>query len=154
MRWEQGHRAIDLLLAKGHLERVAPNRQHADRLLAQARNHVEAAKAIAGQDAVGAFQLLYDGARKSMCAILENQGLRATSRGGHVVVGEAVIAQLDPPLGDVFRPFSRMRRRRNEAEYPRADAPEIQESDVLADITKVLAITDAAAEVLDEMGPY
>ncbi|MFF2817764.1 hypothetical protein ACFVT9_19825 [Kitasatospora cineracea] len=105
-------------------------------------------------DAVGAYQLLYDAARKALVAILENQGLRPTSRGGHIAVLEAVGAQLDPPLGATLRPFDRMRRRRNQAEYADLDSPEIETQDVANDAPKVKAIIGLAERVLDEMSPF
>jgi hypothetical protein len=116
MRWQQGRDALDGMVARGELERVPASRQHADVLLGQARQHLNSGRAIAGGDPVGGYQLLYDAARKALAAVLENQGLRGTSRGGHIAVRDAVSAQLDPPLGTVLRPFDRLRRRRNQAE--------------------------------------
>ncbi|SFJ77336.1 hypothetical protein SAMN05216275_11274 [Streptosporangium canum] len=105
-------------------------------------------------DPIGAYQLLYDAARKALCAVLENQGLRASSRGGHIAVYEAVGAQLDPPLGQSLRPFDRMRRRRNEAEYPRLGSPRFSADDVRADMAKVEAIVEIATKVIDQMQPF
>jgi hypothetical protein len=113
------------MLRNGRLERVRPNRDHADHLIAQARQHLEG-----------------------------TQGLRVTSRGGHVAVLEAVAAQLDPPLGPVINPFDRMRRRRNQAEYPSADAPVLTAAEVANDLPKVVQIVAAAADALDQMGPF
>ncbi|MFE9421519.1 hypothetical protein ACFYNO_01000 [Kitasatospora sp. NPDC006697] len=110
--------------------------------------------AVEGIDAVGAYQLLYDAARKALVAVLENQGLRPTSRGGHIAVLEAVSAQLDPPLGATLRPFDRMRRRRNQAEYADLEAPRIEAQDVTNDVPKVQAIIELAQRVLDEMSPF
>ena len=98
--------------------------------------------------------MLYDAARKALCSVLENQGLRATSRGGHIAVYEAVNAQLDPPLGKTLRSFDRMRRRRNEAEYPRLGSPRFSADDVRADIPKVEAILEIAGKVIDSMRPF
>lgn len=89
------------MLGARELERVTPSAEHAAKLIAQARRHAESAERIAEHDPAGAFQLLYDAARKALVAILENQGLRPTSRGGHIAVLEAVSAQLDPPMGQV-----------------------------------------------------
>jgi hypothetical protein len=47
-------------------------------------------------------------------ALLAQQGLRATTNGGHYAVERAIRAQ----FGDGFRPFGTLRRRRNELEYP------------------------------------
>src|ERR1700722_9797458 len=135
MTWKQGRETIQGMIKNGRVERVPPSREHADKLLAQARAHLHLATSGAAPDIdpVGAYQLVYDAARKALAAILENQGLRATSRGGHIAVLGALKAQLDPPMGAVLRPFDRMRRMRNEAEYPREDKPSVTAADVLRD---------------------
>ncbi|WP_433209381.1 hypothetical protein ACQP00_45055 [Dactylosporangium sp. CS-047395] len=153
MRWQQGREVLDDMIARGELERVPASRAHADHLLTQARRHLTSAGAIAAADPAGAYQLLYDAARKALAAILENQGVRATSRGGHIAVRDAVTAQLDPPLGGVLRPFDRLRRRRNQVEYPSAAAPTISAEEVQRDVPKVEQILDVAAQVLDRMSP-
>ena len=154
MRWEQGRTVIDALLDTRDLERVPPSAGHAAELIGQARKHVASAQRIADDDPAGAFQLLYDAARKALCAILENQGLRPTSRGGHIAVLEAVSAQLDPPMGRVLRPFDRLRRQRNNAEYPRQDTPTLTTDDVTRDIPKIEDMVDLAVRVIDQMSPY
>ena len=148
MRWDQGREAVDALIAKNEIEQVQPGRATADRLLDEARAHLKSAAQIADSDAAGA----YASARKALAAVLENEGLRATSRGGHIAVFEAVRAQLDPPLGGTLVPFDRMRRRRNAIEY----SPEgsVVADDVREDAVKVQAIVDTAAQVLDQMSPY
>lgn len=153
MKWQQGRDALDGMIARGELEQVPASREHAELLLAQAQRHLDSARTIAGTDPAGAYQLLY-AARKALAAVLENEGLRATSRGGHIAVREAVSAQLDPPLGGIFRPFDRLRRRRNQAEYPSADEPGFVADDVDRDLPKVREIVEAAAKVLDQMSPY
>jgi hypothetical protein len=142
------------MLERHEVERVPPSREHADKLLAQAHDHLGSAELVATTDAVGAYQMLYDAARKALCAILENEGLRATSRGGHIAVFEAITAQLDPPLGQVLRPFDRMRRRRNDAEYPSRHSPGIGADDALREVPKVQGILDLAARVIDQMSPF
>jgi hypothetical protein len=154
MRWQQGRHTVDGMLARGELEQVPADREHADLLLAQAHQHLRSAEAIAPFDPVGAYQLLYDAARKALNAVLENEGLRATSRGGHIAVLDAVSAQLDPPLGPILRPFDRLRRRRNQAEYPASGQPGFDSDDVARDLPKVREIVATAAKVLDQMSPY
>ncbi|MFI1523257.1 hypothetical protein [Kitasatospora cineracea] len=154
MKWQQGRAAIEGMLARKELERVPASREQADNFLSQASNHLKAAEAVVSFDAIGAYQLLYDGARKALVAILENQGLRPTSRGGHIAVLEAVGAQLDPPLGTTLRPFDRMRRRRNQAEYADLNSPAFEAEDVANDVPKVRAIIELAERVLDEMSPF
>ena len=123
MRWEQGRATIEQMLADGELQRVPASRQQAERLLAQARHHLHSATKVQAEDPAGGYALAYDAARKALAAVLENQGLRPTSRGGHLAIAEAVRAQLDPPMGAILRRFNRMRVRRNQAEYPPGDTP-------------------------------
>jgi uncharacterized protein (DUF3084 family) len=46
MRWNQGHAEIDRLLADRELQRVPPNREHADQLFAQARKDLASAELL------------------------------------------------------------------------------------------------------------
>jgi hypothetical protein len=154
MRWHQGRSTVELMITKAEIERVTADRVHADHLLAQAERHLRSAEAIADLDPTGAFQLPYDAARKALCAVLENQGLRTTSRGGHIAVLEAVSAQLDPPLGAVLRPFDRLRRRRNQAEYPAGEVPAVTAGEIADNLPKVRGIVRLAAKVLPEMSPF
>jgi hypothetical protein len=153
VRWQQGRETLDGMVGRGELERVPASREHADLLLSQARRHLASAKTIAGSDPAGAYQLLYDAARKALAAVLENQGVRATSRGGHIAVRDALSAQLDPPLGGVLRPFDRLRRRRNQVEYPSSSVPVVGADEVERDLPKVAQIIDLADRVLGEMSP-
>jgi hypothetical protein len=154
MRWEQGRATIEQMLADGELQQVPASRQQADRLLAQARHHLDSADKVRAEDPAGGYALAYDAARKALAAVLENQGLRPTSRGGHLAIAEAVRAQLDPPMGPILRRFNRMRVRRNQAEYPPADAPELTSDDVAEDESKAEQIIDLASRLLDEMSPF
>ena len=106
------------------------------------------------EDPPGGYALAYDGARKALTAILENEGLRPTTRGGHLAVFEAVRAQLDPPMGRVIRQFNRMRVRRHDAEYPPTDSPEITPTDVREDQATAEGLIEIATRLLDEMSPF
>jgi hypothetical protein len=154
MRREQGRATIEQMLADGELQRVPASRQQAERLLAQARHHLHSATKVQAEDPAGGYALAYDAARKALAAVLENQGLRPTSRGGHLAIAEAVRAQLDPPMGAILRRFNRMRVRRNQAEYPPGDTPELTPDDVAEDEGKAEQIVDLAARLLDEMSPF
>jgi hypothetical protein len=86
MKWDQGRATIERMLADGELQRVPPSREQADYLLAQARSHAHSAATVCEDDPEGGYALAYDAARKALAAIRENQGLRATSRGGHIAI--------------------------------------------------------------------
>ena len=154
MRWNQGRTVIERMLAHGELQRVPASRSQADRLLRQAREHLDSAMDICQRDAAGGYAMAYDAARKALTAVLENQGLRPTTRGGHLAVFHAVRAQLDPPMGKVVMPFDRMRRRRNDVEYPPTDAPEIAADDVRDEVPKVEAIVQLSERIVDQMSPF
>jgi len=154
MKWDQGRTVIERMLADQQLQQVPASREQADRLIAQARTHLASAGDIQAADPLGGYALIYDAARKALTAVLENQGLRPTTRGGHLAAYDAVRAQLDPPLGKTVRPFDRMRRQRNEAECPPSNAPALTATDVREDIPKAAAIIDLAERVLDQMSPF
>lgn len=154
MRWDQGRDQILQSLSERELQEVHPSRDHADRLIQQAHQHLNSARSLTESDPEGAYALLYDAARKALAAILENQGLRATSKGGHIATFRAVRAQLDPPMGKTLLPFDRMRRKRHETEYPPTDSPRVTSEEVADDIVKSAEIVELIQRMLDEMSPF
>ena len=154
MRWEQGRAVIDAMLAAGEFQQVPPSREHADRLLNQAAIDLVTAREVATTNPSGAYTLVYDAARKALVALLENEGLRPTSRAGHHGTYLVVQAQLDPPLSKVLRPFERMRRRRNEIEYPDFVQAPLTADDVEEDASAADGIIGLVKRVYDEMSPY
>ena len=50
--------------------------------------------------------------------------------------------------------IDRMRRQRNDAEYPRVDTPELVPDDIRDDLPKISAIVEIAERVLDNMSVY
>jgi hypothetical protein len=77
---------------------------------------VESARRTAAADPEAAYVLAYDAARKSGTALLAHQGLRPTTAGGHIAVVDAMRAQFPGVPG--LASLDRLRRRRNQAEYP------------------------------------
>lgn len=78
-----GRSHVDKLIADGELQRVPANREHADQLLAQAHKDLASAKLLLDANPKRAYESIYDAARMALTAVLENEGLRPTSRGGH-----------------------------------------------------------------------
>lgn len=155
-RWEQGRADVDRLIAQGRLERVAPNQQHAQVLLAQARRAVQSAVVLAStEDTITAFTAAYDAARKALTAILLNQGLRPGSgEGGHAVLREAVLAQLEPPSQPAVRAFGWMRQTRNSSAYPQPDRATATDHEVTDGIEAAHAIIQVAEKVIPVMPVY
>jgi hypothetical protein len=154
MRWNQGRAQVDRLIADGELQQVPANREHADQLLVQARKDLASANLLLDANPKRAYESIYDAARMALTAVLENEGLRPTSRGGHIAPYAAVTAQLDPPMGAVLKPFDRMRRTRNRSEYPSFTTPDVTPDNVRADLPVAASIVDLCAEVLDQMSPF
>ncbi len=97
MRWNQGRAEIDKLIADGELQRVPSNREHADQLLAQARKDLASAELLRDDNPKRAYESLYDAARMALTAVLENEGLRPTSRGGHIAPYTVSLLSLTRP---------------------------------------------------------
>ena len=152
-RWDTGRAEVEALLARGDLQQVAPSPENAARLLAEADRHLRSAELVAAADPSGGYDLMYAAARKAMAAALAVQGSRATSRGGHVAVQEAVTAQLGRS-GAVVRPFGRLRRTRNDADYPRLDTPQLTEEDLAEDLPKATDIVAAMRRLLPHLQPW
>ncbi len=115
------------------------------------RRELEAVTGAAADDAYSAYVLAYDAARFACVALLAQQGLRATTNGGHYAVEKAVRAQFGPG----FRPFADMRRRRNELEYPRlpADTATNDEAELaVGDANKLIGAAEALLGQLSIFG--
>ena len=149
MSWEKGSERIQELISAGELGQVPPDTRLARRMLADAGRHLAtAAVAQSTGDLPGAYQLAYDALRKSAASLLEAQGLRATSRGGHIAVQDAVIAQFGSSIR-ALRSFSRLRRARNSFEYPSTETPGPSEDDVKDAIRVAAEVNDAVGKVLE-----
>lgn len=152
-RWKPGQAEVQGLIDQRELQKVPASSVQAQALLVDAERHFRSAEMIAKSDPSAAYAVMYDGARKALAAILTQQGLRATSKGGHLAVQNAVEAQFGQAR-QVVRPFNRIRRRRNDAEYPSVDNPTIDTDEVLRDLPKARALADAAAKIIPQIGPW
>ena len=115
-RWNKGSEVVERLLEAHQLQRVATDASTVEGLIESARRHVATGRTAITSDPEGAFALAYDAARKAASALLAHQGLRATTAGGHIVIVEVMNAQFPGVAG--LKSIDRLRRRRNQAEYP------------------------------------
>jgi hypothetical protein len=83
-------------------------------------------------------------------ALLAQQGLRSTTRGGHLAVEEAVRAQ----FGNAFKPFRDLRIRRNDLEYPVYPDEPIEADEVEEALDAAGGIIDAALKLLPHLGVF
>jgi hypothetical protein len=141
---------VEELLRSGELERVVPAAELATRLLEEADRHLTSARAITSSDPTGAYQLAYDCARKACAALLAPQGLRATTRGGHIATQDTILEQFDGQGGvAAFKALPRLRRRRAASEYPNLDTPTITSDDAKDATRSANEILQAAKRILD-----
>ncbi len=147
-RWVRGEAEVEQLIAAGQLELVAGAQADGTPLVEQARKTAVTAVKLVDDDAYSSYVLAYDAARFACVGLLAQQGLRATTSGGHYAVERAVRAQ----FGDGFRPFGALRRRRNELEYPHTptDTASASEAEEAAEIAQQLI--SAAAQLLPQLG--
>jgi hypothetical protein len=146
-RWSRGEADIEELLRRGELELVAGAAADGTPLLAQAERTATTASGLIGTDAYSAYVLAYDAARFTCVALLAQQGMRATTSGGHYAVERAVRAQFGPG----FRPFGDLRRRRNELEYPRLPADTATEDEATLAVEVARQLMTAAKALLGQL---
>jgi hypothetical protein len=91
--WARGREEILGMIERRELNQLLANTELAERLLATARQHLASARLLAASDPYLAYAAVYDAIRKSLSALLQVQGLRATTTGGHLAVMHAVRAQ-------------------------------------------------------------
>lgn len=150
MTWQRGRDDVQQLIDNGDLEQVTPDIEVARRLLDDAGRHLATASAAGSTgDLSGAYQLAYDALRKSAASLLAAQGLRATSRGGHLALQEAITAQFGSTVRAV-RSFGRIRRARNNFEYPSTDTPGPSPDDVHDAAAVAAEVRNAATAILDQ----
>ena len=141
-RWQIGEAEVEQLIRDRQLEYVTGAATDGAQLLAQARKTAATAGSLVQADAYSAYVLAYDAARFACLALLAQQGMRATTTGGHYAVERAVRAQ----FGTGFRPFADLRRRRNELEYPRlpVDTATAEEAQLAVEVVeRLISASDA-----------
>lgn len=146
-RWPRGEAEVEDLLRRRDLEIIAGAAADGTLLLAQADRTASTAAGLIETDAYSAYILAYDAARFACVALLAQQGLRATSNGGHYAVERTVRAQ----FGSGFRPFGDLRRRRNELEYPHHPADTASEDESRNAVEVARQLMAAARALLDQL---
>jgi hypothetical protein len=146
-KWPRGEAEVEELLRRRELERITGAAADGAPLLAQANRTTTTAAGLVGTDPYSAYVLAYDAARFGCVALLAQQGLRATSSGGHYAVDQAVRAQFGPG----FRPFGDLRRRRNELEYPRHPADRASEDEARQAIEVARQLIRAAEALIQQL---
>jgi hypothetical protein len=149
-RWQAGEADIERLLRGGELQAVTGAAAIGEQWLSKARRTLNTAAAAADADPDSAFTLAYDAARFACTALLAQQGLRATTRGGHYAVEIAVRSQFD----GAFDLFGALRRQRNDIEYPMIVAAQLTPADAQSAIALATELIDAAERLRPHLGLF
>lgn len=145
-----GEAEIEKLVAERHLQKVHGGQANGEHLIEKAARTLTTAAAIAADDPDNAYVLAYDAARYAGTALLAQQGLRATTSGGHYAVEQALRAQ----FGTGFHTFAAMRRRRHELEYPSGPAETTTPDEAIEAIGDAHGLLDAAQQLMPRLGLF
>ncbi|MFS3128565.1 HEPN domain-containing protein [Nocardioides sp. Bht2] len=149
-RWARGETEIAALLTSGELQKLIGGAANGERLLQKAATTLATARMVSESDPDSALVLAYDAARHALTALLAQQGLRSTSRGGHYAVERAVRAQFGPG----FRQFGALRRRRNELEYPERPGDDATQVEAIQAVAHAQGIIASAEGLLGQLGLF
>jgi HEPN domain len=149
-RWQRAEAEIERMLADGDLQALTGAAADGAPWLSKARRTLSTAAAAADTDPDSAFTLAYDAARFACTALLAQQGLRATTRGGHYAVEVAVRGQ----FGGTFDRYTGLRRQRNDIEYPLVVTARLTPNDARSAVAVATELTDAAEQLLAHLGLF
>ncbi|MBO3747034.1 hypothetical protein J5X84_13235 [Streptosporangiaceae bacterium NEAU-GS5] len=149
-RWARGEADIEAMLAANELQQVRGDATDGPGWLDKAAKTLSSAEELASTDPNSAYTLAYDAARFACAGLLAQQGLRATSTGGHYAVQQAVIRR----FGATFEPYGTMRRRRNELEYPQFPDEIVEPAEAAEAITIAGSIIAATGKLIDRLDVF
>jgi len=147
-RWAMGESEVLALLASNDLQNVVGDAANGMPLAERAQTTLATAISIRDSDPDSAFILAYDACRHALAALLAQQGLRSTSKGGHYAIEVAVRAQ----FGAGFRQFGALRRRRHDIEYPRpGGTSDVTPTEISQALIVASEMITAARALIDEL---
>ncbi|GAA2872636.1 hypothetical protein GCM10010517_33070 [Streptosporangium fragile] len=149
-RWTRGEADVERMLVSGELQRVRGDAADGSGWLEKAATTLASAEGLKATDPNSAYTLAYDAARFACAGLLAQQGLRATTSGGHYAVQQTVIRQFGP----AFEPYGTLRRRRNELEYPEFPDEAVEEAEADHAIAAARSLIDAADKLLGHLGLF
>lgn len=149
--WPTGQQLVARMVHDGRLEYVPGDPDRTADLIASTVTKLRSAQMLTEIDPDSAFILAYDAARFLLNALLAAQGLRVKggTEAGHLALQETVQAQ----FGDLFRFFPRMRRTRNELEYPPLTkaAETVSPRDVSERIEQIRAVVEPVRALVGQL---
>jgi hypothetical protein len=149
-RWQRGEAEIERMLARGELQALTGAAADGGQWLLKARRTLSTANGAADTDPDSAFTLAYDAARFACTALLAQQGLRATTQGGHYAVEVAVRRQFGPS----FDRYGGLRRQRNDIEYPVVVVSPLTSDDARSAAAVASELIEAAESLMPHLGLF
>ncbi|MGL5929792.1 MAG: HEPN domain-containing protein [Dermatophilaceae bacterium] len=143
--WSPGRATVEDLISARKITRLAGADAGRDGLMERARQQLLSATALIESDPATAYVVAYDAAKHAAMALLAEQNLRPTHDGGHLAMEQVLTAQFH----GVFSGFSRLRRRRNELDYPSSAEDFADTGEARRAIEAATTIVDNALELLE-----
>lgn len=144
--WIPGRDDVQAMIDEGRLTRLQGADAGVPALIGRADQELATATGLLVDDPQTAYIVGYDAAKHAAMALLAEQNLRTTAVRSHETLEHVLSAQ----FGGVFSEFGRLRRRRNELDYP-ASADDFTNQD---EATKALGrakdIVQSARRLLEE----
>lgn len=144
--WAVGASTVDELIAAGKLSRLRGAETGVSGLMERAQQQLVSAKALIHSDPATAYVVAYDAAKHAGMALLAEQDLRPTAEGGHVAIEKALTSQFK----GVFDGFGRLRRRRNELDYPMGPEDFADSAEADKALTATTGMVADAQRILDQ----
>ncbi len=146
-QWAPGAERVQHLIELGDLQKIQGAEANGQPLLDKATRTLASARALQETDPDSSYTLAYDAARFACTALLAQQGLRPTTKGGHYAVEQVVRAQFQTH----FQMFGTLRRRRNELEYPTSQDGGTTPDEARQACESAEAIAEAASKLLPHL---
>ena len=144
--WGTGREKVEELVEAGRIARLHGADAGRDGLMHRARQQLSSAGALVESDPATAYVIAYDAAKHAAMALLSEQNLRPTAEGGHLAMEVVLTAQ----FGGVFAGFGRLRRRRNELDYPSGDEDFADSAEARRAITAATEIVEHSERILEQ----
>lgn len=144
--WNTGQAKVENLIEEKRIVRLNGANAGREGLMQRAQQQLASATTLLHTDPATAYVIAYDAAKHAAMAVLSEQNLRPTALGGHVAMEQLLAAQ----FGGVFVGFGRLRRRRNELDYPSGDEDVADSTEAQKAITAAAEIVKHAERILDQ----
>lgn len=142
--WDSGRARVEGLIEQKWIARLNGADAGREGLMQRAQQQLASATTLLQADPATAYVIAYDAAKHAAMAVLSEQNLRPTAGGGHVAMEQVLAAQ----FGGVFVGFGRLRRRRNELDYPSGDEDFADSFEAQRAITTATEIVNHAERIL------